>query len=339
MATDQDRTMQGIVSFRGLPIEDEESLVAAELPLPELKAHDILVRVEAVSVNPVDVKNRAGLPVGTVPKVLGYDAAGVVDAIGSSVQRYKVGDEVYYAGDITRQGSNAEYQAVDERIVGRKPVKLSFAEAAAMPLTTITAWEALFEKLRLTATSKGTLLVLSGAGGVGSIITQLAKKLTRLTVIATASREESGAFARKMGADYVVDHRGDLAANVRAVAPEGTDYIFSPYSGSNIEAFAAIAKPFSEIVAIDGTSGLELRPLMSKSVTWHWELMFTRSMYNTPDLIEQQHLLTRSADLFDDGTLITTLNTTLKGFTPVNLRRAHQIVESGHAIGKVVVTR
>lgn len=339
MVIDQDRTMQGIVSFRGLPIEDDDSLVAAEIPLPELRPHDILVRVEAVSVNPVDVKRRVGLPVGRDPKVLGYDAAGVVSAVGPAALRYKVGDEVYYAGDVTRQGSNAAYQAVDERIVGRKPTQLSFAQAAAMPLTTITAWETLFEKFRLTATSEGTLLVLSGAGGVGSILTQLAKKLTRLTVIATASREESRAFAHKMGADEIVDHHGDLAANVLAVAPNGADYIFSPYSAANLNAFAAITKPFGEITAIDGPPGLDLSLLVSKSVSWHWELMFTRSMYNTPDLIEQQRLLARAADLFDEGALSSTLTTTLEGFTPANVRRAHEIVESGHAIGKVVVVR
>ncbi len=339
MVTDQGQTMQAIVSFRGLPIADEESLVAAEIPLPELRPRDILVRVEAVSVNPVDVKRRAGLPAGGDPKVLGYDAAGVVSAVGPSVRHYTVGDEVYYAGDVTRQGSNAAYQAVDERIVGRKPTQLSFADAAAMPLTTITAWETLFEKFRLSATSEGTLLVLSGAGGVGSILTQLAKNLTRLTVIATASREESRAFAHKMGADDVIDHRGDLAANVLAVAPNGADYIFSPYSAANLDAFTAIAKPFGEITAIDGPRGLDLSPLVSKSVSWHWELMFTRSMYNTPDLIEQQRLLNRAAELFDEGTLSSTLTTTLEGFTPANLRRAHEIIEAGHAIGKVVVVR
>ncbi len=339
MVTDQGRTMQAVVSFRGLPIGDEDSLVSAELPLPELRPHDILVQVQAVSVNPVDVKRRAGLRDGAGPTVLGYDGAGIVSAVGPAAVRYKVGDEVYYAGDVTRQGSNAAYQAVDERIVGRKPTQFSFAQAAAMPLTTITAWETLFEKFRLTATSEGALLVLSGAGGVGSILTQLAKKLTRLTVIATASREESRAFARAMGADHVVDHHGDLAANVRAVVPDGADYIFSPYSAANLDAFAAIAKPFGEITAIDGPPGLDLSLLVSKSVSWHWELMFTRSMYDTPDLIEQQRLLARAADLFDEGTLSSTLTTTLEGFTPATLRRAHEIVESGHAVGKVVVAR
>jgi NADPH2:quinone reductase len=331
--------MHAIVSYEGLPIDDERSLVAAELPTPELRPHDLLVRVAAVSVNPVDVKNRAGLEPQPEPKVLGYDASGVVVGVGSAVTSYEVGDEVYYAGDVTRQGTNAELHAVDERIVGRKPGSLSWAEAAAMPLTTITAWEALFEKFRLTESSSGTLLVMSGAGGVGSIITQLAKQLTGLTVIATASRPESTAFARRMGADHVVDHHGDLAEQVLAIVPEGTDYVFTPYSRDAIPAFARLAKPLSQITAIDGVPGLELHRLMQKSITWHWELMFTRAMFGTPDLVEQQRLLDRAADLFDKGTLVPTLTTTLEGFTAENLREAHRLVEAGRMVGKVVVTR
>jgi zinc-binding alcohol dehydrogenase family protein len=262
----------------------------------------------------------------------------VVEAVGARVTSHAIGDEVYYAGDVTRQGSNAELQAVDERIVGRKPSSLSFAEAAAMPLTTITAWESLFERLRLSKDSEGTLLVVSAAGGVGSILTQLAKKLTALTVIGTASRPESAAFARSMGADQVVDRHGDLAASVKRIVPGGADYIFSPYSATNIPAYAEIAKPFGQIVAIDGPRGLELQVCVSKSITWHWQFMFTRSMYGTPDMVEQQRLLNRAAGLFDDRTLVPTLTTTLEGFTPDNLRQAHAWVESGQAIGKVVVT-
>ncbi len=331
--------MQAIVSYEGLPIDDERSLVPAEMPTPELRPHDLLVQVHAVSVNPVDVKSRAGLSPQSAPKVLGYDAAGVVTAVGSAVTSYAVGDDVFYAGDITRQGTNAELHAVDERIVGRKPSSLSWAEAAAMPLTTITAWETLFEKFRVTESTEGTLLVLSGAGGVGSILTQLAKTLTRLTVIATASREESRSFATRMGADHVVDHSGDLAAEVLAIVPDGTDFIFTPFSRDAVPTFATVAKPFSQITAIDGTTGLELQVLMAKSITWHWELMFTRSMFGTPDLAEQGILLNKAADLFDKGTLGSTLTTTLNGFTPENLREAHRLVEAGQMVGKVVVTR
>jgi NADPH2:quinone reductase len=331
--------MHAVVSYRGLPVDDERSLVEAEIPVPELLPHDLLVRVAAVSVNPVDVKRRAGLPESAAPTVLGYDAAGVVEAVGPAVTGYAAGDEVFYAGDITRSGSNAEYQAVDARIVGHKPKRLSWAEAAAVPLTAITAWESLFERFRLTETSEGTLLVLPGAGGVGSILIQLAKRCTRLTVIATASRGESTDFALSMGADHVVDHHGDLAAAVLAIAPDGTDYIFSAHSAATVPAFVAMAKPFSEITAIDDATGIELQLLKSKSLTWHWELMFTRSLFGTPDLAEQGVLLDRVADLLDDGTLRATLTTTLDGFTAANLRQAHRLVESGRMVGKVVVAR
>jgi zinc-binding alcohol dehydrogenase family protein len=331
--------MHAVVSYRGLPVDDERSLVEAEIPVPELLPHDLLVRVAAVSVNPVDVKRRAGLPESAAPTVLGYDAAGVVEAVGPAVTGYAAGDEVFYAGDITRPGSNAEYQAVDERIVGHKPKRLSWAEAAAMPLTTITAWETLFERFRLTETSEGTLLVLPGAGGVGSILIQLAKRRTRLTVIATASRGESRDFALSMGADHVVDHHGDLAGAALAIAPDGTDYIFSAHSASTVPAFVAMAKPFSEITAIDDATDVDLQLLKPKSLTWHWELMFTRSIFGTPDLAEQGILLDLAAALLNDGTLRTTLTTTLEGFTAASLKQAHRLVESGRMVGKVVVVR
>lgn len=332
-------TMHAIVAPSGLPISDPGSLVDVRVPLPELRPHDLLVRVEAVSVNPVDVKRRAGAEVSEPGTIFGFDAAGTVVAVGDAVTSHAVGDEVYYAGDVSRSGSNADYQAVDERIVGRKPRTLTFAEAAAMPLTTITAWEALFDKLGATAETEGTLLVLSGAGGVGSILTQLAKKLTRLSVVATASRPESREFAVAMGADHVVDHHGDLAAHVRAVAPDGTDYIFTPQTAANGAAFADIAKPFSAIVAIDGAPDGVIESLKQLSVSWHWEWMFARPVFNTPDIIRQQELLNAAADLFDDGSLVSTLTTTLDGFTAETLREAHRLVETGGMIGKVVVTR
>lgn len=251
---------------------------------------------------------------------------------------YAVGDEVFYAGDVNRAGSNAEFQAVDELIVGRKPSTLTFAEAAAMPLTTITAWETLFDRFRVDNASTGTLLVLAAAGGVGSVLVQLANRLTDLTVIATAARSDSRAFATRMGAHHVVG-RSDLAADVLAVAPEGTDYIFTPTSVGNVEAFAAIAEPFSAITTINGPSGLDLQPLFHKSLSWYYEWMFTRTTYNTPDLVEQQRILNRAADLLDDGTLVTTTTTVLQGFTSENLREAHRLVESGLTIGKVVIAR
>ncbi|MEU6037592.1 zinc-binding dehydrogenase [Actinomadura sp. NPDC047616] len=228
--------------------------------------------------------------------------------------------------------------AVDERIVARKPRSLTFAEAAAMPLTTITAWETLFEHFRLTTESTGALLVLGGAGGVGSMTIQLAKRLTGVTVLASASRPESTAWVRTLGADHVVDHR-DLAAGTRVAAPGGIDFLLSPHTRGNIEVYAEIMRPFGHITAIDEPEGLELLPLKSKSVTWHWEFMFTRPLHQTPDMIEQKRLLERAAALVDDARIRTTLTTTHDDFSAAGIREAHRLVESGRMIGKVVVTR
>ncbi len=330
-------TTRAPASTRALAV-DGDAFVEVYLPLPELRPRDLLVEVRAVSVNPVDVHRRAGVAPGGKPAVLGYDAAGVVVGVGPDVEHYAVGDDVYYAGDVTRPGTNAQHHAVDERIVGRKPASLSYAEAAAMPLMMITAWEVLFEKFKLTPESTGTLLVLAGASGVGSVMIQLAKQLTGLTVVATGGRETSRAFATSMGADVVVD-RGDLAASVLAVAPGGTDYILTSYASGTIQALAEIAKPFSEIASIDGSAGaLDLTPLFAKSLTWQYELMFTRSMHTTADIGEQRRLLDRTAALLDDGTLVTTATTVLDGLTADNLSEAHRIVESAQTIGKVVVT-
>ncbi|GAA4097550.1 zinc-binding alcohol dehydrogenase family protein [Actinomadura miaoliensis] len=331
-------TMRAVVSYEGRPIDDRDSLRDEEIPIPGLRPRDVLVRVQAVSVNPVDVKVRAGLTRSPEPRVLGFDAAGVVEAVGPEVGTLAVGDEVWYAGDITRPGANAEMHAVDERIVARKPRSLTFAEAAAMPLTTITAWETLFDHFRLTTESTGALLVLGGAGGVGSMTIQLAKRLTGVTVLASASRPESTAWVRTLGADHVVDHR-ELAAGTRASAPGGIDFLLSPHTRGNIEVYAEIMRPFGHITAIDEPEGLELLPLKSKSVTWHWEFMFTRPLHQTPDMIEQKRLLERAAALVDDARIRTTLTTTIDDFSAAGIREAHRLVESGRMIGKLVVTR
>lgn len=331
-------TMRAIASFRGLPVDDQESLQDVEVPVPRLRPRDVLVRVQAVSVNPADVKTRIGLQAGAEPRILGYDAAGVVEAVGPETTTLAVGDEVWYAGDITRPGTNAELHAVDERIVARKPVSLTFGEAAAMPLTTITAWETLFERFRLNADSTGTLLSLGGAGGVGSIMIQLAKELTRLRVLVSATRPESRSWVQQLGADGVVDHHR-LAASVEEVAPEGIDYLFSPHSRGNIEAFAQVVRPFGHITAIDEPEGLDLLPLKAKSIAWHWELMFTRSIYQTDDMIEQKRLLETVAKLVDDRRLRTTLTKSINDFSAAGMREAHRLVESGRTTGKVVVTR
>ncbi len=331
-------SMSAVASFDGLPIDDPNSLLDVQTPIPDLRHRDVLVRVMAVSVNPADVKTRAGLTKSDEPTILGFDAAGVVEAVGPQVTSFSVGDEVWYAGDIRRQGSNAEFQAVDERIVALKPTSVSFADAAAFPLTTITAWETLFDRFGLTAQSRGTLLVLGAAGGVGSILIQLAKALTGVRVIGTASRDDSRNWAMSMGADEVINHH-HLRDEALAVAPDGIDYLFSPHSAGNIEDFAALVRPFGHITAIDEPPNLDLRPLKDKSIAWHWEFMFTRSSFETPDMVEQQRLLTRAAQLVDEGVLRTTATKTIDDFSANGIREAHRTVESGRMTGKVTVRR
>jgi len=329
-------TMSAVVTRAGGSIEGSGSLVDSAIPAPGRPAgRDLLVRISAVSVNPVDVKVRASG--GDAERVLGWDASGTVVAVGEDATLFEPGDEVYYAGALTRPGSYAEQQLVDERIVGRKPASLTHAEAAALPLTAITAWESLFDKLRLDASSTGTLLVLGAAGGVGSILIQLAKALTGVRVIASASRAESRGWAEAMGADAVVDHSADdLAAQILALAPEGVDYVFTPQSAGRMDLFAEVARPFGEIVGIDDPSDLDLMALKGKALTWHWEMMFARSLHGY-DPIAQHRLLDRVAELVDADVLRTTLTKTL---TPINadtLREAHRLVETGRVVGKIVV--
>jgi NADPH2:quinone reductase len=321
-------TMRAVVAVGGELVDD-----AVDVPTPG--RHDLLVEVQAVSVNPVDTKVRAGG--ARAGRILGFDAAGTVVATGSDVTRFRVGDEVYYAGDITRPGSNAQFQVVDERIAGHKPRSLSFAEAAAMPLTTITAWESLFDHLRATPDTTGSLIVVGAAGGVGSVLVQLARTLTELRVIGTASRPESVDWARTMGAHDVVDHR-ELSAAVKRLAPGGADYLFTAYSKDQIQVYLDVLRPFGEIVAIDDERQ-DLSPLKSKSITWHWELMFTRSMHHAADLDRQGRLLDEAAGLLDKGTLRHTMTTAIDDFSAAGIRRAHDLIATGHFIGKVVVHR
>jgi zinc-binding alcohol dehydrogenase family protein len=330
-------TMPAVAYRANLPVTDPDCLVDVVLPVPTPGPRDLLVRVEAVSVNPVDVKIRGGRDPEGADRVIGWDAAGVVVALGSEVAFFAVGDEVYSTGEITRPGSNSRFFAVDERIAGRKPATLSFPEAAALPLTAITAWESLFDKFRLRSHSEGVLLVLGGAGGVGSILIQLARALTGVTVVATASRPESRDWVLSLGAHHVVDHH-DLAAGVRAVTPGGVDCIFSPHTAGQIEAFAELLVPGGQVVAIDEPPGLDLVALKPKSITWHWELMFTRAMFGTADLVEQHDILMDVADLVDAGKLRTTMTTQLQPFDAQTMRQAHELVESGRTIGKVVVS-
>ena len=328
--------MRAVGYRKALPISDPASLEDLEVPVPEPGPRDLLVRVEAVSVNPVDVKVRASSGPGGEPKILGYDAAGTVVATGSDVHLFSPGDEVYYAGSIDRPGTDAQLHVVDERITGHKPRSLTFAQAAALPLTTITAWEALFDRFRLNPESSGVLVVLGAAGGVGSMVTQLARALTRVVVIGTASRPESQQWVQEMGAHHVIDHH-DLAGGVRGITPDGVNYVFSPHTAGSIGQFAEILRPGGAVTAIDEPEGLDILPLKDKSITFHWEFMFTRPLYQPPDMVEQHELLDRVAGLVDEGTIRTTLTQQLGPISAATLREAHTLVESGRMTGKVVV--
>jgi NADPH:quinone reductase len=320
--------MMRAVGYRqNLPISDPSALLDLTVPVPEPEPHDLLVRVRAVSVNPVDVKRRADTPAGPDGRILGFDAAGVVERVGEAVTLFKPGDEVWYAGSVVRQGTNSELHLVDERVVGRKPATLDYAAAAALPLTSLTAWESLFERLRLTASSTGTLLVVGAAGGVGSILLQLARQLTSLEIVGTASRPESRDWALSHGAHRVVGHR-DL--------PEGVDYVFTAHSSGMVDEFARILKPYGEIVAIDDPKGLDITPLKGKSITWHWELMFTRPRLE-PESRAQHEILTEVASLVDKGVLKSTMTRHIEGINAASLRAAHEAVESGSTIGKIVL--
>ncbi len=335
--------MKAVALFKYLPITHPDSLLDIELPKPQPKGRDLLVAVKAVAVNPVDTKVRAPKDkTEAAPRVLGWDAAGIVESVGPEVTLFKPGDAVFYAGDITRQGSNSEFQLVDERIVGRKPASLGFAEAAALPLTAITAWEGLFDRLRISpvGADKGKrLLIVGGAGGVGSIAIQIAKRVAGLSVIATASRSETAAWCRELGADEVIDHRGDLAANLKAMGIESVDYILCCNdTDQHFPALARFIAPQGIICTIvENGRPLPVELLKSKSAAFAWEFMFARSMFQTADMIEQHRLLNRVAELIDAGTLRTTLKGVLGPINAATLKRAHAQLESGKAIGKLVL--
>ena len=334
--------MKAVALTRYLPIADPESLVDVTLPDPVPTGHDLLVRVAAVSVNPVDTKQRApSAKVEAQPRVLGWDAAGTVAAVGPEVRLFKPGDEVYYAGDVTRQGSNSELQLVDERIVARKPRTLDFAQAAAIPLTAITAWECYFDRMKIDpggAHRGATLLIIGGAGGVGSIGIQIAK-VAGLKVIATASRPETVAWVKELGADHVVDHSQPLRPQIEALGLKFVDYIANFNDTDRYwEQMGDLIRPQGAISLIVGNRGpLAQEGVRGKSATICWELMFTRQRFKTPDMIEQQRLLTRVAELIDGGRIRGTLRETLRPINAANLRAAHAKLESGTMIGKLVV--
>jgi zinc-binding alcohol dehydrogenase family protein len=327
------------------PVEHENSLIDVTLERPSPRPRDLLVEVRAVSVNPVDAKIRAGGgPRGRsdANKILGWDAAGVVAAVGGEVTRFRVGDEVYYAGAINRSGSYAEYQLVDERIVGRKPAGIGFADAAALPLTTITAWEMLFDRMKVGVdkpAAAGSLLIVGGAGGVGSIATQLARRLTGLTVIATASRPETAAWSREMGAHHVVDHRRPLAAQVKAIVPGGVGYALGlTRTEDHFDEIVEALEPQGALALIETpASPLDISKLKPKSISLHWEFMFTRSLYETADMGEQGRLLDEVAALVEAGLVRSTMRLNLGPINAANVRLAHALIESGTTIGKVVL--
>lgn len=316
-----------------------DTLEIIEMDQPVVGPRDLLVAVEGISVNPVDVKLRAGVEPDGAERVLGFDAAGVVTEIGNEVTGYKVGDAVYYAGDVTRAGTNAEFHAVDERIVGRKPASLDFVDAAGLPLTSITAWEMLFDAFRLTegGGSGQTLLVIGGAGGVGSILIQLAKALTSLTVIATASRPETQDWVRKMGADHVVDHRGDLAAQVADLGLVPSYVAALTATDQHWPAIIDLIAPRGQIALIDDPEALDIKAAKPKALSIHWEFMFTRSMFGTEDIGAQRDLLNRVAEMIDAGTLQSTVTEKGDALTVDALRAAHLKQESGRVIGKQVL--
>jgi zinc-binding alcohol dehydrogenase family protein len=334
--------MKAVGYTKSLAIDAADSLFDFDAPKPEPQARDIRVAVKAISVNPVDtkVRKRAEPPSGET-KILGYDAAGVVDAVGADVTLFKPGDEVWYAGSILRQGTNSEFHLVDERIVGRKPKSLSFAQAAALPLTSITAWELLFDRLGVAqgkSDDKRSLLIIGGAGGVGSILIQLARVLTGLTVIATASRTETAKWCRDLGAHHVIDHSVPMKEQIAALKAPPVGLIAAlTNSDQHFPAFADIVAPQGKVGIIDDPASINVNLLKGKAVSLHWESMFTRSSFQTPDMIEQHNLLDEVSKLIDSGTLRTTLDKTLGTINAANLKKAHALIESGRSTGKVVL--
>lgn len=335
--------MKAIGFKTSLSIEKEDSFIEFETPKPVPGTHDLLIKIEAVSVNPVDFKIRQNSAKETfleTPKIIGWDAVGIVEAVGDKVSLFKVGDEVFYAGDLTKQGSNAEYQVIDERIVGKKPKSLTIEQSAVMPLTGLTAWEILFDRIRIDPEKdKGkTILIIGGAGGVGSVAIQLAKKIAGLTVIATASRPESVEWCKQQGADFVVNHK-NLVEEVRNAGFLHVDFILDFVDVNQYwNAIVELIKPQGHVGSIsDPKENVNLHDLKRKSASFHWELMFTRSMFQTEDMIEQHYILNKLSSLLENGTIQSTLKTTLNGFSVENFKKAHQLLESGSTIGKIAI--
>lgn len=323
----------------GLPIEDPKSLYDSDVPRPSPGARDLLVEIKAIAVNPVDTKIRASRG-GDQPQVLGWDAVGIVREVGPEVSLFKPGDEVFYAGAIDRPGTYCEFHLVDERVVGRKPRSLDDSSAAALPLTSITAWELLFDRLGILENGgKGqSLLVIGAGGGVGSILVQLARKLTQLTVIGTASRPETQEWVRELGAHHVIDHSASIPDQLEALALKPVDYVISlTHSDTYLSQAVEVLRPQGKFALIDDPAFLDVMPLKLKSLSLHWELMFTRSLFSTDDMIKQHELLERVSELVDAGVIKTTLGEHFGAINAANLKRAHAVIEAGKARGKIVL--
>ena len=336
------------IGYQGnLAIDNEQALQDISLDKPTASGRDILVEVKAISVNPVDYKIRQSRPAPDGEyAVIGWDGAGIVTAVGDEVSLFSVGDKVYYAGDLTRSGSNAEYQIVDERIVGHMPSSLSFAEAAALPLTTITAWEMLFERLQVPVTNSSSsesannvsVLVVGAAGGVGSILTQLLKTRTSAMIIGTASRDESVQWLKDLGADHVINHHNPLFDELQKIGVSEVDYVISlNNTDEHYEEIIKCLKPQGKFGLIDDPKSLDANLLKTKCLSLHWEFMFTRSMFHTSDMLEQHHLLNAVAKLIDAGKIKTTIANNLGTITAEHLRTAHQMLENQQAHGKIVL--
>ena len=331
--------MKAIGYRKNGPIDAEHALEDISVPMPELRAHDVMVQVKGISINPVDSKIRTNIGPAEGHKIIGFDGCGTITALGTEVTDHKIGDHVYYSGDMTRPGSNSEFQAVDSRIIGKKPQSLDFEEAAALPLTAITAWELLFDSLRLQENGEDgkVLLVLGGAGGVGSILIQLAKALTNLTIIATASREETRAWVTKMGADHVIDHTKSLKDQMDALG-YGADYVASLRgTDQNWEDIIAMMTPRGHIALIDDPQGININLGKQKALSIHWEFMFTRPMFNMADIAVQGELLNRVSEMLDSGILHSTMTKRLGALNAATLIEAHKEQETGRVIGKNVM--
>lgn len=332
--------MKAIGFKENLPINNVKSLQDIELDTPKATGRDILVEIKAISVNPADYKVRSGMPVeGDNWKVIGWDATGIVREVGDDVSLFNVGDEVWYAGDFTRQGSYAEFQIVDERIVGKKPSSLTYAEAAALPLTTLTAYEMLFDRLQVSKDDANkSILVIGAAGGVGSILVQLAKKLTKLNIIGTASREETTSWLKDLGADSVINHRNKLSGEFEKYGLAAPEYVVSlNATAHHVDEIAKLIKPQGKFGFIDDPKSLNVMPFKGKAVSTHIELMFTRSMFQTEDMIEQHNILNEVSNLIDQAVIKTTLGDNFGVINAENLRKAHAFLETGKAKGKIVL--